>query len=63
MDFSHNGVAITPGFIDTTLMLIVHINYAKKIGYIEENKYNPNNDPIYLSTKEFTNDESLKKSK
>ena len=44
-------------------MLIVHINYAKKIGYIEENKYNPNNDPIYLSTKEFTNDESLKKSK
>ena len=63
LDGSHTWIQYEDYIIDTTLMLIMHINYAKKIGYIEENKYNPNNDPIYLSTKEFTNDESLKKTK
>ena len=63
LDGSHTWIQYEDYIIDTTLMLIVHINYANKIGYIEENKYNPNNDQIYLSTKEFTNDESLKKSK
>lgn len=41
-------------------MLIIDKDYAEKIGYIEENRYNPNNDYIYLATKEFTNDPDIK---
>ena len=63
LDGSHTWIQYNDYIIDTTLMLIIHLKYAEKIGYIEENKYNPNNDPIYLSAKEFTNDKSLKQSK
>ena len=47
--------------IDTTLMLLIDKEYALKLGYNEENRYNPNEDEVYKSTKEFTNDKSLKK--
>lgn len=46
--------------IDTTLMLVLSEQYAKEIGYIEENYYNPNLDPIYMTAKEFTRDQNLR---
>lgn len=60
-DGSHTWIELDGNIIDTSLMLIISKNYAKKIGYIEQNKCNPNTDPIYCATKEFTNDKSLKK--
>lgn len=46
--------------IDTTLMLVLSEKYAKKIGYIEENSYNPNLDPVYMAAKEFALDSNIK---
>lgn len=46
--------------IDTTLMLVLSEKYARKIGYIEENYYNPNFDPVYMAAKEFTLDQNLR---
>lgn len=60
-DGSHTWIVYNGEIIDTTLMLIIKEEYATKLGYIEENRYNPNLDPIYLATKEFTNDVNLKK--
>ena len=40
---------------------MIDSDYASKIGYIEQNRYNPNTDPIYLAAKEFTLDQNLKK--
>ena len=59
-DGSHTWILHNSEIIDTTLMLIIDKDYAEKIGYIEENRYNPNNDYIYLATKEFTNDPDIK---
>ena len=62
-DGSHTWISADSKVIDTTLMLIIDENYSKSIGYIEENRYNPNVDPIYLATKEWTNDKGIKKSR
>lgn len=42
-DGSHTWILHNSEIIDTTLMLIIDKDYAEKIGYIEENRYNPNN--------------------
>lgn len=57
----HTWILYNNDVIDTTLMLFIDKEYATKLGYIEENRYNPNQDPIYSATKEFTNDNNLKK--
>lgn len=62
-DGSHTWISADSKVIDTTLMLIIDENYSKSIGYIEENRYDPNVDPIYLATKEWTNDKGIKKSR
>ena len=62
-DGSHTWILYNHKIIDTTLMLIIDEEYAKILGFQEENRYNPDLDPIYRSTKLFTNDTSLKKSK
>lgn len=60
-DGSHTWIRNSDNeIIDTTLMLILSEKYAKQIGYIEENYYNPNLDPIYAAAKEFTRDLNLK---
>ena len=58
---NHTWIEYKDVIIDTTLMLVIDKEYKQKLGYIEENRYNPNIDPIYNATKEFTNDELLKR--
>lgn len=49
------------GYIyDTTLMLIIEEGYAKNLGYIEENRYNPLTNRTYCCAKEFTRDPNLR---
>ncbi len=61
-DGRHTWISYQNNIIDTSLMLIINEQFAKKLGYQEENRYNPNQDPIYSSTKEWTNDSSIRKS-
>jgi len=61
-DGSHTWILYNNEIIDTTLMLIVKCDYMEKIGYKEQNRYNPNIDPIYSATKDFTNDRNIKES-
>ena len=58
---AHTWIEYDNKIIDTTLMLVIDNSYKDALGYIEENRYNPNNDPIYSATKEFTNDVSIRK--
>lgn len=60
-DGSHTWILYDHQIIDTTLMLIIDEEYATLLGYIEENRYNPNLDPIYTAAKEFTLDKSIKR--
>ena len=60
-DGSHTWIIVDNYIIDTSLMLIIEEEYAKCIGYLEISRINPNHDPIYLATKDFTNDISIKK--
>ena len=59
-DGSHTWILYNNEVIDTTLMLIISKDYIEKVGYKEENRYNPNCDLIYLAAKSFTNDNSIK---
>ena len=61
VDGSHTWIESDDKIIDTTLMLVMDKKYAQKIGYIEENRYNPNLDPIYSATKDFTLDSNFRK--
>ena len=60
-DGSHTWILNDNYIIDTSLMLIIDKSYMNKLGYVEENRYNPSIDPIYNAAKDFTLDESLKK--
>jgi len=62
-DGSHTWIYEDGKVIDTTLMLVMSSEFADKIGYVEENRYDPSIDPTYLSAKEFTLDSSLKNGK
>lgn len=55
-DGSHTWIERNGIIYDTTFMLAIDKSYAIKMGYSEENRNNPNLDPIYRSAKEFTND-------
>ncbi len=58
---AHTWIEYENTVIDTTLMLIIDKEYSKELGYIEENRYNPNEDPIYSRAKDFTNDMTIKR--
>lgn len=60
-DGSHTWILYNHKIIDTTLMLIIDEKYANQLGFKEENRYNPNLDPVYLAAKEFALDKSIKK--
>lgn len=59
IDGRHTWILNEGKVIDTTLMIIIDSSYINNFGYHEENRYNPLLDPIYVSTKDFTNDTSL----
>ena len=62
-DGSHTWMVYNNKIYDTTLMIVIDENFAKeRLGYIEENRYNPNFDSCYSAAKEFTLDENIKKS-
>lgn len=58
-DGSHTWMLYNEYVFDTTLMLVIEEKYSKKLGYIEENRYNPSIDPIYNAAKDFTTDREL----
>lgn len=60
-DGSHTWIEYEGKIIDTSLMLIIDKSFKNKIGYKEENRYNPNIDKNYLAAKDFTLDKNLKK--
>lgn len=60
-DGRHTWIEEGNKIIDTTLMLVIDSSYKSSLGYQEENRYNPNTDPIYASAKMFTNDSSLRR--
>ena len=60
-DGSHTWISYNEKIIDTTLMLIIDEKFSEKIGYIEENRYNPNMNPFYRAAKEWANDPEFKK--
>ena len=48
---------------DTTLMLCITKPFAEQLGYQKEVEYDPHMSDIYMSTYEFTNDPTFKKSR
>lgn len=60
-DGSHTWIWKDHKIIDTTLMMIIDDKYAERLGYIEENRYDPNLDPIYMAAKDFTLDQNIGK--
>lgn len=63
IDGSHTWLYCDGKIIDTTLMLIISKEYQTKLGYIEQNRYNPSCDPIYVATKDYTVDSNLCKTR
>ena len=59
----HTWIESNDKIFDTSLMLVIDSNLRETLGYIKENEYNPNDNPIYQASKAFTNDSSLKKKK
>ena len=59
-DGQHTWISYQGNIIDPSFMLQINEEYMKQLGYIEENRYNPNDDKIYAAAKEYANDKSLK---
>lgn len=60
-DGSHTWIEFGDKIIDTTFVLVFDKKLATELGYHEENRYNPNTDPIYLAAKELVHDSTLRK--
>lgn len=57
----HTWIVSNDGKIyDTTFMLIIDRKYSNRLGYVQENIYDPNIDRIYSAGKEFANDRNLR---
>lgn len=57
----HTWLIYQDKIYDTTFMMIINKEYSDKMGYILENKYNPNKNSYYNVNKEFANDPSIRK--
>ena len=58
-DGRHTWISYNGNIIDTTLMIQINEKFKDKLGYIEENRYNPNMEPLYVAAKEYANDKSI----
>ena len=56
----HTWIEYNGRILDTSLMLDIDSSLSQKIGYLKENEYNPNDNKIYCSAKEFANDPSFR---
>ena len=61
IDGTHTWIEYGDYIIDPTLMIMISSKYKDIIGYIEENKYNPEEDDIYNTSLLRTEDASLKR--
>lgn len=59
-DGRHTWTVSNGKIYDTSLMLIIDEDYAKELGYIEENRYNPLENNYYCAAREFTLDPELR---
>ncbi len=62
-DGRHTWISYKGTVIDTSLMIQINEHYIKELGYIEKNRYNPCQNPLYNAAKEYANDKSIKRSK
>lgn len=60
-DGRHTWIYWNDKVIDTTLMLVIDKDYVPLFGYKESNRYDPMEDPLYVSSKDFALDENLRK--
>ena len=56
----HTWVVWNRKIYDTTFMIIIDIEYSKKLKYNQTDIYNPNSNPMYRAEKDFTNDPNLR---
>lgn len=63
MDGSHTWVVYDGKIYDTTLMLMIDLDFASKLKYKQERIDNPLLDSNYRAAKEFTNDTELSSNK
>ena len=52
-DGRHTWISYNNNVIDPSFMIQISENYIKNFGYNEENRYNPNQDMVYCSSKEY----------
>lgn len=57
----HTWISYYGRIIDTTFMIEINENYKEQLGYNEENRYNPNIDPIYGAAKDNARDKRQNK--
>ena len=57
----HTWISYNTWIIDTTFMIAIKETAKEKFGYNEENRYNPNLDPIYSTAKYTARDKDLNK--
>lgn len=62
-DGSHTWVVWNKKVYDSTFMLIIDLEYSKKMKYEQKDIYNPNSESMYRTAKEFTNDFNLNSGK
>jgi len=58
-DGRHTWIEHNGKLYDTTFMLVIDKSLEEKFGYVKENYYDPNLNPIYLAGKEYACDKSL----
>lgn len=59
-DGKHTWVVWNYEILDTTFMITIDVEYAKKLGYKQENIYRPMDDKNYAERKKFLHDETIK---
>jgi len=62
-DGRHTWILYDGYVIDPSLMIQIKEESINDLGYVEENRYNPNKDHIYQAAKEYANDNNINKSK
>ena len=62
-DGRHTWISAEGNIIDTSLMITISEAFKQNLGYIEENRYNPDLDQYYRVAKDFANDKNLRSKK
>ena len=60
-DGRHTWISDGGKIIDTSLMLVIDEDFAPRLGYVEQNRHDPNLSPRYRAAKDFTNDPEIRR--